>query len=174
VSHSHTAIVAQLWGTVHAVARRQAGKIELSVWPGLLAESRGRLSAACAYWRYAPRTGAGPIDIYAAPSVPSSPRHAPSSRRGQGRSMSKSGSWPRPMPVLAGLGRPRLPLSGGDGTACSTQIPLVPMASCAHVPPSEFRECDLCGPMACQWFPGAYDLRAPSWAHVRVRGAAEL
>ena len=45
----------------------------------------------------------------AAPSVPSSPREAPSSRRGQGRSMSKSGSWLRPMPVkLAGLGWQRL------------------------------------------------------------------
>jgi hypothetical protein len=30
--------------------------------------------------------------------------------------------------------------------------------------------CDLCGPMA--WFPGAYDLRALSWAHGRVWGAA--
>jgi hypothetical protein len=30
--------------------------------------------------------------------------------------------------------------------------------------------CDLCGPMA--WYPGAYDLRALSWAHGRVWGAA--
>jgi hypothetical protein len=44
----------------------------------------------------------------AAPSVPSSPREAPSSRRGQGSSMSKSGGWLRPMPVLAGLGWQRL------------------------------------------------------------------
>jgi hypothetical protein len=33
-----------------------------------------------------------------------------------------------------------------------------------------FRDIDLCGPMA--WFPGAYILRARSWAHVRVSGAA--
>ena len=32
------------------------------------------------------------------------------------------------------------------------------------------RDIDLCGPMT--WFPGAYVLRALSWAHVRVRGAA--
>jgi hypothetical protein len=32
------------------------------------------------------------------------------------------------------------------------------------------RDIDLCGPMA--WFPGAYVLRALSWAHVRVWGAA--
>ena len=32
------------------------------------------------------------------------------------------------------------------------------------------RDSDLCGPMA--WFPGAYILRALSWAHVSVWGAA--
>ena len=32
------------------------------------------------------------------------------------------------------------------------------------------RDIDLCGPMA--WFPGAYVLRALSWVHVRVWGAA--
>ncbi len=32
------------------------------------------------------------------------------------------------------------------------------------------RDIGLCGPMA--WFPGACDLRALSWAHWRVRGAA--
>ena len=45
------------------------------------------------------------------------------------------------------------------------------MASCAHVPPPKFQDSDLRRPMAA-WFPGAYDLRALSWAHVRVWGAA--
>jgi hypothetical protein len=44
------------------------------------------------------------------------------------------------------------------------------MASCAHAPHPEFQDSDLRRLMA--WFPGAYDLRALSWAHVRVRGAA--
>ena len=44
------------------------------------------------------------------------------------------------------------------------------MASCAHVPPPKFQDSDLRRLMAC--FPGAYDLRALSWAHVRVWGAA--
>ncbi len=46
---------------------------------------------------------------------------------------------------------------------------LVPMASCAHVPHPKIRDIDLHRPMA--WFPGAYDLRALLWAHVRVWGA---
>jgi hypothetical protein len=51
------------------------------------------------------------------------------------------------------------------------QILLVPMASfCAHVPPPKSQDSDLHRPMA--WFPGAYALRALSWAHVRVCGAA--
>ena len=45
------------------------------------------------------------------------------------------------------------------------------MASCAHVPPPKFQDSDLRRPMAA-WFPGAYDLRALSWTHVRVWGAA--
>ena len=44
------------------------------------------------------------------------------------------------------------------------------MASCAHVPPPKSQDSDLHRPMA--WFPGAYILRALSWAHVRVWGAA--
>ena len=44
------------------------------------------------------------------------------------------------------------------------------MASCAHVPPPKSQDSDLHRPMA--WFPGAYVLRALSWAHVRVCGAA--
>ena len=44
------------------------------------------------------------------------------------------------------------------------------MASCAHVPHPKFQDSDLRRLMA--WFPGAYDLRALSWAHVRVWGAA--
>ena len=36
--------------------------------------------------------------------------------------------------------------------------------------PLKCQVCDLCGPMA--WFPGAYGLRALSWAHGRVWGAA--
>ena len=36
--------------------------------------------------------------------------------------------------------------------------------------PLKCQVCDLCGPMA--WYPGAYDLRALSWAHGRVWGAA--
>ena len=44
------------------------------------------------------------------------------------------------------------------------------MASCAHVPPPKSQDSDLHRPMAC--FPGAYALRALSWAHVRVWGAA--
>ena len=44
------------------------------------------------------------------------------------------------------------------------------MASCAHVPPPKSQDSDLHRPMA--WFPGAYVLRALSWAHVRVWGAA--
>ena len=51
------------------------------------------------------------------------------------------------------------------------QILLVPMASCAHVPPPEFQDSDLRRPMVA-WFPGASDLRALPWAYVRVRGAA--
>ena len=47
-----------------------------------------------------------------------------------------------------------------------------PVASCAHVPPPKFQDSDLRRPIAA-WFPGASDLRALSWAHVRVRGAAE-
>ena len=43
------------------------------------------------------------------------------------------------------------------------------MASCAHVPPPKSQDSDLHRPMA--WFPGAYDLRALSWAHVRVWGS---
>ena len=43
------------------------------------------------------------------------------------------------------------------------------MASCAHVPPPKFQDSDLRRPMA--WFPGAYDLRALSWAYVRVWGS---
>jgi hypothetical protein len=50
------------------------------------------------------------------------------------------------------------------------QILLVPVASCAHVPPPKTQDSDLHRPMA--WFPGAYVLRALSWAHVRVWGAA--
>ena len=50
------------------------------------------------------------------------------------------------------------------------QILLVPMASCAHVPRPKCQDSDLHRPMAC--FPGAYALRALSWAHVRVWGAA--
>jgi hypothetical protein len=50
------------------------------------------------------------------------------------------------------------------------QILLVPMASCAHVPRPKCQDSDLHRPMA--WFPGAYVLRALSWAHVRVWGAA--
>jgi hypothetical protein len=49
-------------------------------------------------------------------------------------------------------------------------ILLVPMASCAHVPRPKCQDIDLRRPMA--WFPGAYVLRALSWAHVRVWGAA--
>jgi hypothetical protein len=45
------------------------------------------------------------------------------------------------------------------------------MASCAHVPHPKFQDSDLRRLMA--WFPGAYDLRALLWAHVRVWGAAE-
>ncbi len=44
------------------------------------------------------------------------------------------------------------------------------MASCAHAPHLEFQDSDLRRLIA--WFPGAYDLRALSWAHVRVWGAA--
>jgi hypothetical protein len=44
------------------------------------------------------------------------------------------------------------------------------MASCAHAPHPKFQDSDLRRLMA--WFPGAYDLRALSWAHVRVWGAA--
>ena len=44
------------------------------------------------------------------------------------------------------------------------------MASCAHAPHPEFQDSDLRRLIA--WFPGAYDLRALSWAHVRVWGAA--
>ena len=44
------------------------------------------------------------------------------------------------------------------------------MASCAHVPPPKSQDSDLHRPMA--WVPGAYDLRALSWAHVRVWVAA--
>ena len=44
------------------------------------------------------------------------------------------------------------------------------MASCAHVPRPKCQDSDLHRPMAC--FPGAYALRALSWAHVRVWGAA--
>jgi hypothetical protein len=51
------------------------------------------------------------------------------------------------------------------------QILLGSMASCAHVPPRTFQDSDLRRPIAA-WLPGAYDLRALSWAHVRVRGAA--
>jgi hypothetical protein len=40
------------------------------------------------------------------------------------------------------------------------QILLVPMASCAHVPPPKSQDSDLHRPMA--WFPGAYALRALS------------
>jgi hypothetical protein len=40
------------------------------------------------------------------------------------------------------------------------QILLVPMASCAHVPPPKSKDSDLHRPMA--WFPGAYALRALS------------
>ncbi len=50
------------------------------------------------------------------------------------------------------------------------QILLVPMASCAHAPHPKFQDSDLRRPMA--WFPGAYALRALSWEHVRVWGAA--
>ena len=50
------------------------------------------------------------------------------------------------------------------------QILLVPMALCAHVPRPKCQDNDLHRPMA--WFPGAYVLRALSWAHVRVWGAA--
>jgi hypothetical protein len=50
------------------------------------------------------------------------------------------------------------------------QILLVPMASCAHVPRPKCQDSDLHRPMA--WFPGAYILRALSWAHVCVWGAA--
>jgi hypothetical protein len=46
-----------------------------------------------------------------------------------------------------------------------------PVASCAHVPPPKFQDSDLRRPIAA-WFPGVSDLRALSWAHVRVRGAA--
>ena len=49
---------------------------------------------------------------------------------------------------------------------------LFPVASCAHVPPPKFQDSDLRRPIAA-WFPGASGLRALSWAHVRVRGAAE-
>jgi hypothetical protein len=41
---------------------------------------------------------------------------------------------------------------------------------CAHVPHPKFQDSGLRRLMA--WFPGAYDLRALSWAHVRVWGAA--
>ena len=44
------------------------------------------------------------------------------------------------------------------------------MASCAHVPPPKFQDSDLRRLMAS--FPGAYDLRALSWTHVRVWGSA--
>jgi len=44
------------------------------------------------------------------------------------------------------------------------------MASCAHVPPPKSQYSDLHRPVA--WFPGAYVLRALSWAHVSVWGAA--
>ena len=44
------------------------------------------------------------------------------------------------------------------------------MASCAHVPRPKCQGCDLHRPMA--WFPGAYDLRALSWAHGCVWRAA--
>ena len=40
------------------------------------------------------------------------------------------------------------------------------------IPPPKFQDSDLRRPIAA-WFPGASDLRALSWAHVRVRGAAE-
>ena len=50
------------------------------------------------------------------------------------------------------------------------QILLVPMASCAHVPRPKCQDSDLHRPMA--WFPAAYVLRALSWAHGRVWGAA--
>ena len=50
------------------------------------------------------------------------------------------------------------------------QILLVPMALCAHVPRPKCQDNDLHRPMAR--FPGAYVLRALSWAHVRVWGAA--
>ena len=45
------------------------------------------------------------------------------------------------------------------------------MASCAHVPAPKFQDSDLRRPIAAS-FPGAYDLRALSWTHVRVWGAA--
>ena len=51
------------------------------------------------------------------------------------------------------------------------QILLVPMASCAHVPPPTFQDSDLRRPIAAS-VPGAYDLRALSWAHMRAWGAA--
>ena len=44
------------------------------------------------------------------------------------------------------------------------------MASCAHAPHPEFQDSDLRRLIA--WFPGAYDLRSLSWAHVCVWGAA--
>ena len=44
------------------------------------------------------------------------------------------------------------------------------MASCAHVPPPKSQDSDLHRPVA--WCPGADVLRALSWAHVRVWGAA--
>ena len=40
------------------------------------------------------------------------------------------------------------------------------------MPPPKFQDSDLRRPIAA-WFPGASDLRALSWAHLRVRGAAE-
>jgi hypothetical protein len=85
--------------------------------------------------------------------------------RPSGPTRSPGRGWRGPGP-----GGPGSLLAADSRAKSRAQILLVPMASCAHVPPPKCHDSDLRRPMA--WFHGVYVLRALSWTYLRVWGAA--